>query len=216
MNYKCIYICACLPWVLQPVLVQGGVVWSWWQPGWGWYWIPAAEPNCHPGTPSHSAGGKSMDTTCNMFETAKVTRHRNRHGQWSRKTNSQWLHALGYIEQWSKLILFPAKFCFCKQPGGRNSNTDGQFSSAWRWLFLESTYLSPFESSLFSSKTPFTTQILTSVYLWQQMLSNKFFIIHCVVHFIDVMDVKQLHLCSCWTLYAAGKVHVAALFKWKQ
>ena len=36
------HVCACLPWVLQPVLAQGGVVWSWWQPGWGWYWSPTA------------------------------------------------------------------------------------------------------------------------------------------------------------------------------
>ena len=45
-----------------------------------------------------------MDTTCNMFGSAKVTRHGNGHGQWSRKTISQWLHALGYTAKHGGLV----------------------------------------------------------------------------------------------------------------
>ena len=45
-----------------------------------------------------------MDTTCNMFGSAKVMRHGNGHGQWSRKTISQWLHALGYTAKHGGLV----------------------------------------------------------------------------------------------------------------
>ena len=31
------------------------------------------------------------------------------------------------VYAWSKFVTFPVKFCSHKEPGGRNSNADGQF-----------------------------------------------------------------------------------------
>ena len=33
------------------------------------------------------------------------------------------------MQAWSKLVNFPAKFRFCKQPGGTNHNAEGQFAT---------------------------------------------------------------------------------------
>ena len=127
------------------------------------------EAQLPPRYPKSQRRGRSMDTTCNMFGTAKVMKHGNRHGQWSRKTNSQWLHALGYIEQWSKLVNFPAKFLLLQTTQREKQQHRWTICNIFECMimaFLESiTYFSLFESSLSSTKTPRTTQLLTFVYL---------------------------------------------------
>ena len=68
-------------------------------------------------------------------------------------------------------------------------------------LFLKSTSL--FCETLFCATT-LTTQ-LTSIYFGQLMLSKKALCHALCCPFYSTLDVKMLHIHSCWTLSLAGK-----------
>ena len=86
------------------------------------------------------------------------------------------------MHAWSKLTDFPAKFCFCKHPGGKNDNADGAIPEYMMEFFWK---VPPFfwETVCFLLKfhVPHNTldnkllhiHIATSIFGWKKYASNR-------------------------------------------
>ena len=99
---------------------------------------------------------------------------------------------------------FLAKFRFLKQPGGTNHNAE-EFVTilSARWRLLQKVHLT-FWESLFFAKLHVPHDYLP-VYLRQLTLSQKALCHALCCPFYSTLDVKLLHIHSCWTLFLAVK-----------